>query len=221
MKMLVVFKKSPRLRFIGHLDLMRTMQRALRRSDLPVRYSQGFNPHMQLNFASPLSVGISGEREIMEIPIEGEMSAEKFKQILSDALPLDLPCISVRCVEDTHPAPMASCKAAEYRCIFEQPVNGLSEKMDAFLAQNTILAVKHTKSGEKECDIRPMIRRVSVLSDSELTAVLDLCETSTCKPELMLGAFAEYTESSLPPVNMVRAQMYGEAGSELVPLESL
>ena len=54
MKMIVVFEKKERLRLIGHLDLMRAMQRALRRSDLPLRYSQGFNPHILLNFAAPL-----------------------------------------------------------------------------------------------------------------------------------------------------------------------
>ena len=83
MKMIVVFEKAPRLRHIGHLDLMRAMQRALRRSNLPLRYSQGFNPHILLNFAAPLSVGMPGEREVMEVPIEGEMDAALFKEKLS------------------------------------------------------------------------------------------------------------------------------------------
>ena len=67
MKLIVVFEKTPRLRHIGHLDLMRAMQRALRRSGLPLRYSQGFNPHILLTFAAPLSVGMPGKREIMEV----------------------------------------------------------------------------------------------------------------------------------------------------------
>ena len=62
MKMLVVFEKMGAHRFLGHLDLQRAMQRALRRSGLPVTYSQGFNPHLQLSFAAPLSVGIQDER---------------------------------------------------------------------------------------------------------------------------------------------------------------
>ena len=55
--MMVVFEKGKTLRYIGHLDLMRAMQRALRRSGLPIRYSNGFNPHIRLSFAAPLSVG--------------------------------------------------------------------------------------------------------------------------------------------------------------------
>ena len=68
MKMIVVFSIRDRLKYIGHLDLMRAMQRALRRSGLPVRYSQGFNPHLQISFAAPLSVGMEGLREVMEVP---------------------------------------------------------------------------------------------------------------------------------------------------------
>ena len=62
--MLAVFCKGERLRHIGHLDLMRAMQRALRRSELPVSYSKGFNPHILLTFASALSTGAWGKREI-------------------------------------------------------------------------------------------------------------------------------------------------------------
>ena len=78
MKMLVVFEKFPRIRHIGHLDLMRAMQRALRRSDLPVKFSQGFNPHMLLTFAAPLSVGMAGNREIMEVPLAAAVTEEAF-----------------------------------------------------------------------------------------------------------------------------------------------
>ena len=74
MKMLAVFEKGPRLRLIGHLDLMRAMQRALRRSGLPIRYSQGFNPHILLTFAAPLNLGAVGMREVMEVPVEGEVA---------------------------------------------------------------------------------------------------------------------------------------------------
>ena len=67
--MMVVFEEGEALRHIGHLDLMRTMQRALRRSNLPIKYSNGFNPHIRLSFAAPLSVGVIGLRELMEVPL--------------------------------------------------------------------------------------------------------------------------------------------------------
>ena len=93
MKAWITFEKKPRLRHIGHLDLMRAMQRALRKSDLPICFSKGFNPHLQLTFAAPLSVGMYGLREVMEVPLEGDVTAEEVMDKLSRALPPELPCV--------------------------------------------------------------------------------------------------------------------------------
>ena len=112
MKAWITFEKKPRLRHIGHLDLMRAMQRALRKSDLPICFSKGFNPHLQLTFAAPLSVGMYGLHEVMEVPLEGDVTAEEVMDKLSRALPPELPCVSVRMVDDKHPAPMALLRAA-------------------------------------------------------------------------------------------------------------
>ena len=84
MKMLVVFQKTAWLRHVGHLDLMRAMQRALRRSGVPIAFSKGFNPHLLLTFAAPLSVGMAGEREVMEVPLSGEISEEEFNSYFAE-----------------------------------------------------------------------------------------------------------------------------------------
>ena len=72
MRIIAVFEKSVRLRHIGHLDIQRAVQRGLRRSGLPVAYSQGFNPHILVTFASALSTGACGEREIMDVKKENK-----------------------------------------------------------------------------------------------------------------------------------------------------
>ena len=82
MRMFVVFEKGERLRHIGHLDIMRTMQRALRRSGLPVSYSKGFNPHILLGFASALSVGAVGENELMEITLDSGKGYAEFLEYM-------------------------------------------------------------------------------------------------------------------------------------------
>lgn len=220
MKMLVVFEKGERLRHIGHLDLMRAMQRALRRSDLPLQYSQGFNPHILLNFAAPLSVGISGLREIMEVPVGAEISEEVFKEKLSQALPTELKCLSVRAVPDEHPAPMASLRAAIYDARLENG-EALLEAVPAFLAQESITAIRKTKSGEKPCDIRPMIYGLFV-TGSTLTMTLALCEAATCKPDLLLTALADFAKAEKPRARMRRLTLLGQTQKgELVPLETL
>ena len=220
MKMIVVFEKSPRLRHIGHLDLMRAMQRALRRSGLPLRYSQGFNPHILLTFAAPLSVGMPGKREIMEVPIEGDMTGEAFLTKLSAALPPDLPAISAVPVDDRHPAPMALLTAAIYQAELETVPEGFSETVDKYLAQKEIPAIRKTKTGMKPCDIRPMIYGLS-LNGNTLTMVLALCEQATCKPDLLLSSLFEFAQTERPRALITRTQLLGEKDGTLVPLESL
>ena len=220
MKMIVVFEKAPRLRHIGHLDLMRAMQRALRRSGLPLRYSQGFNPHILLTFAAPLSVGMPGKREVMEVPIEGEMAGEAFLAKLSAALPPDLPVLSVQPVDDRHPAPMALLTAAIYQAELETLPEGFSETVDKYLAQKEIPAIRKTKTGMKPCDLRPMIYGLT-LNGNTLTMVLALCESATCKPDLLLSSLFEFAGTERPRSLITRTQLLGEKDGALVPLESL
>lgn len=220
MKMIVVFEKAPRLRHIGHLDLMRAMQRALRRSNLPLRYSQGFNPHILLNFAAPLSVGMPGKREIMEVPIEGEMSADAFKEKLSAALPPDLPCLFVHAVDDRHPAPMAQLAAATYEAHLTEVPQGLEDAIRRFIAQDEIPAIRKTKTGMKPCDLKPMIYQLA-LKDDRLTMTLALCEKATCKPDLLLSSLFEFAKMDRPRMLITRLHMLGEENGVFKPLEML
>ena len=219
MKMIVVFEKASRLRHIGHLDLMRAMQRALRRSGLPLRYSQGFNPHILLTFAAPLSVGMPGKREVMEVPIEGEMTGEAFLEKLSAALPPDLPVLSVQPVDDRHPAPMALLSAAMYQAELESVPEGFGETVERYLSQKEIPAVRKTKTGMKP-DLRPMIYGLS-LSGNILNMALALCESATCKPDLLLSSLFEFAGTERPRALITRTQLLGEKDGALVPLESL
>ena len=220
MKMIVVFKKAPRLRHIGHLDLMRAMQRALRRSGLPLCYSQGFNPHILLSFAAPLSVGMPGEREIMEVPIQNKMDAETFAQKLSAALPPDLPVLSVRPVDDRHPAPMALLTAATYEADMETVPEGLAEAVKKFLAQTEIPAVRKTKTGMKPCDIRPMIYDLT-LEEKKLRFTLALREKATCKPELLMESLFSFSGIARPRMLITRTGLLGDQDGGFAPLETL
>ena len=220
MKMIVVFEKAPRLRHIGHLDLMRAMQRALRRSGLPLRYSQGFNPHILLTFAAPLSVGMPGRREIMEVPLAEDMTGEAFLSRLSPALPPDLPCLSARPVDDRHAAPMALLTAAVYEAQMERVPQGLNEALQRFLRQREIPAIRKTKTGNKPCDIRPMIYALSLEGD-KLRMVLALCEKATCKPDLLLSSLFEFAGVERPRMLITRMGLLGGEDGVFQPLESL
>lgn len=88
--MMAVFEKSERLRHIGHLDIQRAVMRALRRSGLPVSYSKGYNPHILLTFASALSTGAAGRKEIMDVQLDRDVTPAEFVAAMNGAMPPDM-----------------------------------------------------------------------------------------------------------------------------------
>lgn len=114
MKKKLIFYKGGRLRFVGHLDMMRTMLRALRRAQIPVAYSQGFNPHPHMSFANPLPLGCEGADEIMEMLLEKDMGDEEVLERFNAQLPEGLFIKAVRTIDDHETAIMAKVKAADY-----------------------------------------------------------------------------------------------------------
>lgn len=79
--------KGEELRFLGHLDFLRTMERAVMRSEIPVAFSEGFNPHMKLSLDSALGVGVTADPLYLEIKLEEDMSTEEVRERLSRQLP--------------------------------------------------------------------------------------------------------------------------------------
>lgn len=222
MKMWLIMEKGARIRFIGHLDLMRTMQRALRRSGLPVRYSNGFNPHMLLNAAAPLSLGMPGLREVIEVPVGGEIAPEAFQERLNEALPPDLRCRAVRAMPDEHPAPMAMLRAAQYLIELDGDDPGAAACMSALpgmLAADVLPAVRKTKTGEKPCDVRPMIYSAEILGPRTICATLALCEAGTLKPDLFLTVLAGRAGVEKPGAFITRMQLYAMQDGALTRLE--
>lgn len=222
--MMAVFEKSERLRHIGHLDIQRAVQRALRRSGLPVSYSKGFNPHILLTFASALSTGAAGRREILEVQLEREVTPEAFLQAMNTAMPPDMQLSEAKVLPDQHVALMAAVAAADYTLTLDdaQAADMIAAKLEAFLAQESIMAMRKTKSGMKETDIRPLIHTLTV-EGRAIHAVMTLTERLACKPGMLMDALAAFCGmEETPRALVVRNRLLGltEEGA-LVPLETL
>ncbi len=220
--MLATFEKGERLRHIGHLDIMRAMQRALRRSGLPVSYSKGFNPHILLTFASALSVGAVGKKEIMEVALEEEVSPERFLAEMNRALPPEMQLSGARVLPEGRPASMALVRAARYRILLpEEAAARFAAVLPDYLAQGEIITERKTKSGVKPCDIRPLIHSLSVEGNALLTE-LALTETESCKPAMLLDTLSAFAGLETPRVRVIRLGLLGEdARGGRVPLEEL
>lgn len=216
MKMWVVFSVRDRLKYIGHLDLMRAMQRALRRAGLPVRYSQGFNPHILLSFAAPLPVGTEGLREVMEVPVSESIAPEVFVEQLNLALPPLIRCQAARLVEDTQTAPMALLAAAQFEITPLEHGEALLTAAPALMAREQQMSTRKGKRGISQVDIRPLIHNL-VVRDDTLYATLALHPSGTCKPAQLLGALAEIAGLEQAPVcALVRTALLTQA---FAPLE--
>lgn len=223
MRMMAVFEKGERLRHIGHLDIQRAMQRALRRSGLPVSYSNGFNPHILVSFASALQTGASGAREVMDVTLDKAVAPEDFVRAMNDALPRDMRLSCARAMEDKHPALMSLLAAADYeiRVLDAESAEKMLAAIDGFLSQETIPTLRKTKSGVKECDAKPLILALRGSGDT-LYARLVLNEKEACKTDMLVTALSAFAGVQMPRVLVRRAALLGhDAEGRLVPLETL
>jgi len=192
MKKQLIFTKNGRLRFVGHLDLMRTLQRAMTRAEIPLSYSQGFNPHAQLSFAAPLALGWGGEREIMEIKIERDMDDDVILTSLNAQLPEGIHMVSCQTLPDQTANAMSLIAAASYRIEFAED---LSASLEAFLNQPEIKVMKPGKvKGRKtmlEVDVKPWVYEFSILDPHTVTMLAAAGSEKNLKPELLLDSFYE------------------------------
>ena len=224
MRMLAVFEKGERIRHIGHLDIQRSVQRGLRRSGLPVAYSNGFNPHILVSFASALSTGACGRREIMDVTMAEEVSEEEFLRRMNQAMPPEMQLSEARAVDQKHPALMASLRAAEYDLLIrdEEQAGRLIAAIPAMMAKDVITAMRKTKTALKECDIKPLIYSLNG-EGRHLFAKLVLTEREACKPGMLIEALArEACMDGDIRMLVTRTGLFGmnEEG-KLIPLERL
>lgn len=225
MRMLGVFEKSERIRHIGHLDIQRAVQRGLRRSGLPVAYSNGFNPHILVSFASALSTGASGKKEIMDVKMAEEIPAEAFLEKMNAAMPPEMQLSLVRPLEDRHPALSTLLRAGTYEMRIPDPAAAgqLISALEPMMRQAQILVNRKSKSGIREVDMKPLIYALSG-RDQTLWATLTLTEKESCKPAMILEGLQKAAGMPEQEIRMLvcRTGLLGEAADgSLVPLESL
>ena len=209
MRMIAEFEKMGRMSWFSHLDLQNTMQRALRRAQLPVAYSQGFNPHVLTSFATALSVGCQSRGEVMEVEMAGEISPQEFAEKLNACLPDGLKVRRCAPVPDSAPALMA--KVAEAGYDITAPSADLTQAVEAFLKAEEVMVEKRSKTKTRLVNIRPMVHEITCAfdgKDSRLSMVLEQTNANALKVELVMQALAPEQE-----FRFVRTALYA-AGSD-------
>lgn len=189
------FKKIGTARFISHLDLNRCMLRAIHKAKIPLWYTQGYNPHAFITFALPLSLGIAGERECMDIRLEdNELTREELITRLNAALPDDIPVFDA-----TEPV-MKPGEIAYASFIMELEPEQISAedavtRIKGMLGQENIIVPKHTKNGIIDLDIKPYLGRTEAAPKNglvEIQTVLPAGSTMNVNPSLICDAVKKY-----------------------------
>ncbi|MDO5422767.1 MAG: TIGR03936 family radical SAM-associated protein [Eubacteriales bacterium] len=228
MKVRIKFAKHGAMKFIGHLDIMRYFQKAIRRAEIDIAYTEGFSPHMVMSFANPLGVGLTSDGEYLDIELRTPISSREALKRLNDVMVEGMEILSFRQVPDEKTSKaMALVAAADYRVAFrpgKEPDLDWQARIGAFLAQDSIKIVKKTKKKEEELEIRPLI--FQMYPDGE-GVFLQVSSGSACniKPELVMEAFASFAGFEIEEFALLihRLEVYAAnpAGEGFVSLESL
>ncbi len=198
-KVRILYKKLGRAVYISHLDIMRTFQRALKRAEVDVKHTEGFNPHPYISIALPLSLGYSGECELLDLVLLSDEDNDELIRRLNLALPEGIEAVSAyeggRPVRDI--AYSEFCMSLKYD---DGATCGISGRINALFSRNELIVIKRSKRGECETDIVPLIKTLKASEDCgevKVCAVL-AAGASALNPEYLLKAIEKY-EPELSP----------------------
>lgn len=187
MRLRITFSKQGALRYTGHLDLHKMWERAARRADLPLNYSQGFHPHPQIQLAAALPLGFSSRCEVVDLKLNEPLPLEGLTERLQVAMPPGLRILSVESVDERAPALQTQVAAAEFEVELLEGVDldELTRKIDAVL---TAESLPRERRG-KPYDLRPLIEMLEFHPNrSRIFMRLTAREGATGRPEEVLDA---------------------------------
>lgn len=242
MKIRIKFAKYGALKFIGHLDVMRYFQKAIRRAGIDIAYSEGFSPHQIMSFAAPLSVGHTSEGEYFDIEVNSFSGKEDLISRLQAVMAEGIDILDAKELAAGEGNAMASVAAASYLVSFRDEKllpDGWKDELAAYYGQDVIPVVKQTKKGEKQinlkesiydlqiCENRSCSKKLSRLCnniyegmaripETEIYLLLNASSGGNIKPSFVLDSFFRTISFELPPFALLvhRLETYQNTGTE-------
>jgi radical SAM-linked protein len=225
----IKFTKESSIKFISHLDLMRTIQRVIRRAALPMEYSKGFNPHMAMSIAQPLSVGVYSDAEYMDIVLVEELSEEEVINRLNAKTASGIKFLNAKKVVNVEgqkkvPQSMALVDAARFTIkMICKDANIVEEKMKALEKESQWTTIKKSKKGEKEVNLKTMIKEMKYwINNDEL--IINIVVSSGSREHLSPDLVANYIKNNIPEieedafVDIKREEMYVLDKNKYIPI---
>lgn len=219
MKLRVKFSKHGALKFIGHLDVMRYFQKAIRRAGIDITYSAGFSPHQIMSFAAPLGVGLESNGEYMDIEVNSLTSSKEFMEALNAQMADGIRVLNVCLLPEHAGNAMASVAAAKYTVAFRDGYHPSFLNADSvadFYARQEIIVTKKTKKSETAFDIKPHIYQCSYDDETgQFSMTVDASSSGNIKPSLVIKALYDMNEVSFDEFGMLvtREETYTNTGT--------
>ena len=221
------YKKEDDMVFISHLDLQRLLQRAFRRAEINLAYSQGFNPHPKMSYANALSLGVESQGEYVDIEIEDDISVEEFLTRINEELPKGVEFIKAKEITAQTPSLSSQIEYGEYlfNIDLEKPLSKelVKSRVLEFIKSESIMITKKNKKGKLvENNIRPLIKTFDLVVLDENRATFETIIATGSKANLnintLIPVLLGILDIEMDPreVETIRRDLYAVEEGELV-----
>lgn len=214
----IFFTKTGMAKYISHLDLMRCMSRAFKRAQIPLWFTEGFNPHLFMTFARPLSLGQESLCEVVDVRLVGEMTFKEIQNRMNAVLPQDITVVGVQ--KPVHkPSEIA---VAEYEIkLFSDSPEALCAHLQSAFEAPQITVRKKAKQGrkkiEKEIDIKPNVLSFDAVAKEThvlLNVTLTAGDQNNINPTLLLSALTNGFPSEIENTEILKTKILLENGEQ-------
>ena len=185
------FTKYGDMKYVSHLDLIRLFTRIFHRADLPICYSEGFNPHPKMSVLLPLSVGFESACEYIDVEFKDGVGMLDCMKKLKGKLPLGMEIPQITQLNETSKKAKA-IRYASYEITLASPPS--EEEIETFMTLDKIEVLKKTKRSENMADIKPDIMDLYV-ADGKVFAVISAGSEANLKADLLVTAMEQYIDS--------------------------
>ncbi|MDD4507935.1 MAG: TIGR03936 family radical SAM-associated protein [Eubacteriaceae bacterium] len=198
------FSRGEELQYLSHLDQQRVFQRAFRRAEIPMAFSNGFNPHPRISFAQAMPVGMTSDEEYGDVILTDEMTPVHFVEKVNYVMPKGLKIKKAWLIQSAHSSLSASVECAVYKIKIEseESFQRLQTTLEKYKTLNTIIVQKRNKRKKMvDIDIRPFIENFSVdsldlgIASFELT--IRFIHQQSIKPILVMQSFKKLYKLNL------------------------
>lgn len=193
MRIAIRYSRSGPAKYVSHLDMQRAIGRAVRRAHIHACYSHGFNPHLQMSFASPLSVGYETKSDYIELEVEEDQDVRKAEESLRAVMPPGIAVRGVYRIPDGFGKLMSRCRSASYEVTFtlesdnQTDYSRVRNELERLKECNTFLA---TDKKGREKDIMPLIYELS-WRDGKAHMCVANASSATLNPAVVAGVLLE------------------------------